>query len=188
MDKLNKGNDDPQSKIDITRITFAENIAGHVFLEKLLKKSKCHYLFYHKPTKSYVLMLKMKSNKSNETYDDDDPDNDYGRTLCPWKMDMQKTTSDVDAVEELNFDQWSDNLKLNNGRVLIKIEIDFNQCTIKSLSVGSIVMRDDKIKLIGYDHTRSAVIYDTLPSGTVTTHEFRMMRINDLVDQWKHVF
>ena len=129
----------------------------------------------------------------------------------------------LDAVKKLNFDEWSHNLiKFNNGRVLIKIEINFNQFTIKSLSVGSIVMRDEKIKLIGYDHTRSAVIYDTVPSrdeqknisdtsryatelnrleirsspvmmgttglATIRIHEFRMMRLNDLVDQWKHVF
>ena len=96
--------------------------------------------------------------------------------------------------------EWKDKvLNRNNGRLLIQIKIDFDNVEIISLSVGNVIIGENKCKIIGFDHTKSLVIYDTLPTVeeqeftqypelNAKIHKYEMIRLNDLVDRWMHIF
>ena len=278
---------------------------SNIFLSLLFKETKCHFLFYHKHSETFILLLKIFTdvatdsnynvNESSihniandnsqtgkirieksesdiekeqhitakdENYNDnndinintnyntlelkrntsiDSDDDNYDRS------DRKDNDSDSDGFNNVQFDfnsnsndvmieekeienienihsintkekflEWKKNLiQFNNGRLLIQIGIDFKLYKISSLSVGNIIINETKCRIIGYDDTRSMVIYDTLPSWKQQEanrmffhtfhlkpirneqgkkieypylHTYKMSRLNDLVHRWIKVF
>ena len=165
---------------------------SNLFLRLVLKESKCHYLFHHEMSEKFILLLKLKNlnDKEKEEKEDklmdmsdlnanlnDDDGDDNKSDMDTSKAENKEYTSneyDYDSSINMNYTYseldtrekfllWKKRLlKYNNGRLLIQIGIDFNKKKIVSLSIGNIVISEKKCRIIGYDHTRSLVIYDTL--------------------------
>ena len=183
-----------------------------LFLNMLFGQSKCHFVFYHKLSKTLILMLKIVDKAANSGNCNTESDYDSG---------------ELDSIDSgKGFTKWKKNrMKFNNGRLLVQLKIDFVSKKVLLCRIGNIIINENKCRIVGYDDTRSMIIYDTLPDENeqvfkqqnskkksifasnddsqldtvwkhiridnymgvgeqAQIHNYKMMRLNDLVDRW----
>ena len=126
-----------------------------IFLNLLFGQSKCHFVFFHKLSKTFILMLKIVDNVN--------------------EMELKEANSnmvnsgnyEITSINNLDrFLEWKLNLMhYNNGRLLVQLKIDFLNKKLISSRIGNININEDKCRIIAYDETRSMIIYDTLPNA-----------------------
>ena len=193
-----------------------------IFLDLLFNQSKCHFVFYHKKSKTLILMLKLDCKAVNcnedESKENENTNNNYGGI----------NTAD-------GYWKWRENaIKDNNGRLLVQLKINFKKKKLISSRIANIIINENKCRIVAYDETRAMIVYDTLPdikaqyqplrnihekiqntdaeAGESYTymgeyhevrlwlksqtdvwyhnrpeariHNYKMMRLNDLVDRW----
>lgn len=150
-------------------------ILDNRFLQLLLGESKCHYVCHHRPSKAFVLVLKVfttdqdtvaacDEKKENLMFDIDEKDNKTERDNSIITNRDGILFENVNSIDNIqSFLQWKKNvILLNNGRVLVQLSIDFKKKEIINSRIGYINIGENTCQIIGYDETRSMIVYDTL--------------------------
>ena len=187
---------------------------SNFLLENIFNQCRCQCLFYHKPTSTFVIFVTLtdtnvNSNKNNTNDNKDDNDkNDENDEKKENEFEFENLYDFNNINNESDFNIWKNNvIKVNNGRLLIQMDINFDtKKEINSASIGFITINDDKCHIIGYESKRSLIIYDTLPtkiqeqemaqkyinnkarSKNLHFHEYKMIRLTDIVQKWVNVF
>ena len=191
-----------------------------LFLNLLFQESKCHFVFYHKLSKTFVLMLKIVANINiiniNNVNVEEKRDENLEAVTSKNMSNYNYDEANLSGINSTSrFLEWKENLiKYNNGRLLVQLKIDFSKKKLISSKIGNIIINENKCRIIAYDSTRSMIIYDTLPDvkrqykvlihkdefkdkwtydrvqlwsldkAEARIHNYKMMRLNDLIDRW----
>ena len=206
-----------------------------IFLNLLFNQSKCHFVFYHKQSKTLILMLKLVVVNISDTYHDQH-DDEYKENII---NEIKSNLIDNDHDNAQGYLKWKQNAMMNNnGRLLVQLTINFKKKKLISSRIGNIVINENKCRIVAYDQTRAMIVYDTLPDiiaqyqplrdlhqiqcgkikvepdfeaeccqyqdirlflpaehpnsnihghrsqSEAKIHNYKMMRLNDLVDRW----
>ena len=225
-----------KNKNDLNCMTVIDEIKPQsVFLNLLFEQSKCHFVFYHKQSDTFILMLKLieayeNEFKENSIIYNNNTSNGSGNGNGNKKPKLQRSMSDygdyltdIDYNSMNGYSQWRQiAVRYFYGRLFVQLKIDFKNKVLISSRIGNIVINENKCRIIAFDETRSMIVYDTLPDvgaqykplkhlnwrhqkiaengwceyqnlsiytgkdngQEARIHNYKMMRINDLVDRW----
>ena len=151
----------------------------NIFLNLLFNQSKCHFVFYHKLSKTLVLMLKLDQSKQvnvnyNVNQDEFKENENIHTNLVNYNINSknQNKNNGSDSINDnyggINtadgYWNWRQNAMIeNNGRLLVQLKINFKKKKLISSRIGNIIINENKCRIVAYDETRSMIVYDTLP-------------------------